>query len=79
VPKNIEEYAKKSGLVQVSNEAEIAKIVATVIKDNPKAASDIQAGEMKAIGFLVGQVMKESKGQANPELAAKLIKAQLKI
>ena len=77
VPKNIEEFAAQQGYIQVSDEGEIAKIVEQVIADNPKAAEDVRAGETKAIGFLVGQVMKASKGQANPSLAQDLIKQQL--
>lgn len=72
-----EEIAVAKNLIQVSDEGEIAKVVAEVLKDNPKAAQDVQNGEMKAIGFLVGQVMKISKGKANPGLAQKLIKEQL--
>lgn len=74
---DIEAYATTKGYIQVSNVDEINKIVATVIEENPKAASDVKNGEMKAIGFLVGQVMKLSKGSANPALAQKLIKKQL--
>jgi aspartyl-tRNA(Asn)/glutamyl-tRNA(Gln) amidotransferase subunit B len=77
VPKDIEELAKEKGYIQVSDEGEIAKIVGQVIADNPQAAADVKNGEMKAIGFLVGQVMKASKGQANPSLAQRLIKDQL--
>lgn len=66
--------AKEHDLLQVSDEAEIEAIVQTIIKANPKAAEDIKNGEDRAIGFLVGQVMKESKGKANPGLAQKLIK-----
>lgn len=66
-------------LLQVSDEAEIEKIVAQVITENPKAADDVKAGEAKAIGFLVGQVMKKSLGKANPGLAQKLIKKKLDI
>lgn len=69
--------AKERDLLQVSDEGEIEKIVAQIISDNPQAATDIKNGEMKAISFLVGQIMKESKGKANPELAQKLIKKQL--
>ncbi|MEK7059698.1 MAG: Asp-tRNA(Asn)/Glu-tRNA(Gln) amidotransferase subunit GatB [Patescibacteria group bacterium] len=76
-PKNIEEFATDKGYIQVSDEGEIAKIVTQVLADNPKAAEDVKNGEMKAIGFLVGQVMKESKGKANPSLAQDLIKKQL--
>ena len=78
VPKDIEEFATGKGYIQVSDEGEITKIVDQVLKDNPKAAEDVKGGEMKAIGFLVGQVMKASKGKANPSLAQDLIKKQLK-
>jgi aspartyl-tRNA(Asn)/glutamyl-tRNA(Gln) amidotransferase subunit B len=61
----------------VSDEGEIEKIVKQVIGENKQAAQDVSNGEMKAIGFLVGQVMKESKGKANPSLAQRLIKKQL--
>jgi aspartyl-tRNA(Asn)/glutamyl-tRNA(Gln) amidotransferase subunit B len=79
VPKDVEAYAAEKGLLQVSDEGEIAGIVKQVLADNPKAAEDVKNGEMKAIGFLVGQVMKHSKGQANPSLAQDLIKRQLRI
>ncbi len=71
--------AEKLNLLQVSDEDEIARIVTVVLKENPKAEEDIKNGETKAIGFLVGQVMKASKGQANPELAQRLIKKQLRL
>ena len=58
----------------VSDQAEIEKIVKGVIAANPKAADDVRSGEMKVIGFLVGQVMKESAGKADPALAQKLIR-----
>ncbi len=69
--------AKEHDLLQVSDEGEIEKIVEQVLHDNQKAAQDVKNGEQKAIGFLVGQVMKESKGKANPGLAQKLIKKHL--
>lgn len=72
-----EKIATEKNLLQVSDEGEIAKIVEQVLADNPKAAGDVQGGEMKAIGFLVGQVMKLSQGKANPALATELIKKQL--
>ncbi len=75
--KDPEAIAQAMSLLQVSDEDAIAKIVAQVLADNPKAAEDVANGETKAIGFLVGQVMKASKGQANPELAQKLIKKLL--
>jgi aspartyl-tRNA(Asn)/glutamyl-tRNA(Gln) amidotransferase subunit B len=69
--------AKAKNVLQVSDEGEIAKIVAKVLADNAQAAEDVKSGEMKAIGFLVGQVMKASQGKANPGLAQQLIKKQL--
>ncbi len=62
---------------QTSDETEIEKIVNEAIKENPKVVTDIKAGQEKAIGFLVGQVMGLSKGQANPALARKIIKQKL--
>ncbi len=78
LPEDIQKYAAEKGYIQVSDEGEIAKIVEQVIADNPKAAEDVKNGEMKAIGFLTGQVMKASKGKANPSLAQKLINEQLR-
>lgn len=61
----------------VSDEGEIEKIVEKIISENPKAAEDVRSGEMKAVGFLVGQIMKESKGKADPGLAQRIIKKKL--
>lgn len=74
-----EKIAEAKNLLQVSDEGAIAEIVAQVLAQNAKAAEDIKNGEMKAIGFLVGQVMKASSGKANPALATQLIKKQLGI
>jgi len=73
------ELANAQSLLQNSDESAIATIVDAVIADpaNQKAVEDIRAGNDKAIGFLVGQVMKQSKGQANPALAQKLIKERI--
>jgi aspartyl-tRNA(Asn)/glutamyl-tRNA(Gln) amidotransferase subunit B len=79
LPGNIEALAKDKGYIQESDEAAIAAIVAEVIAANPKAAEDVANGEMKAIGFLTGQVMKASKGKANPALATQLIKKHLRV
>lgn len=77
LPSDIEKYAQEKGYIQVSDEATIEKIVASVLAANEQASQDVKDGEMKAIGFLVGQVMKESKGKANPSMAQDLIKKQL--
>jgi len=77
IPSDMLGFVQDKGLVQVSDEGEINKIVEQVIQGNPKAAEDVKSGEMKAIGFLVGQAMKASQGKANPSLAQDLIKKQL--
>jgi len=77
LPDNIAGYAKDQGFTQVSDETEILKVVMSVLSENAKAAEDVKRGELKAVGFLVGQVMKESKGKANPELASEIIRRQL--
>jgi aspartyl-tRNA(Asn)/glutamyl-tRNA(Gln) amidotransferase subunit B len=66
-------------LLQVSDEGAIADIVDQVLADeaNAKAIEDIKNGNEKVIGFLVGQVMKLSKGKANPSMAQKLIRERL--
>ena len=74
-----EDIAKEKNLLQVSDESAIATIVDEVLNDPASAASiaDIKAGKDKAIGYLVGQIMKKSQGKANPSLAQKLIRERL--
>ncbi|MEL7633998.1 MULTISPECIES: Asp-tRNA(Asn)/Glu-tRNA(Gln) amidotransferase subunit GatB [Sporomusa] len=75
--KDAETIVKEQGLVQISDEGAIVAIVDGVIAANPQSVADFNAGKEKAIGFLVGQVMKQSKGRANPELVNKLLKERL--
>lgn len=67
------QIVEEKGLVQISDEGAIKNIVEQVVANNPQSVEDYKAGKQKAIGFLVGQVMKESKGKANPALANKLL------
>lgn len=69
---------EEKGLVQISDEGAIQAIVDQVIERNPQSVADFKAGKERAVGFLVGQVMKETKGKANPGLVNKLIMAKLK-
>lgn len=73
------QIAEQKNLLQVSDETVIAKIVDEIITDpaNQKAVEDIKSGNQKVIGYLVGLVMKESKGKANPGLVQKLIRERL--
>ena len=75
--KKAAEIVQEQGLVQISDKDAIAAIIAQVIADNPKSVQDFKAGTEKALGFLVGQVMKISKGRANPEMANQLLREKL--
>lgn len=77
LPKDIAGFAEAEGLIQLSDTSELDKIVSEVLTGNQKAADDVRNGETKAIGFLIGQCMKLSKGQGNPQLFQELIKKQL--
>lgn len=59
---------------QMSDSSELTGIIEKIVDDNPKSVEDIAAGNKKAYGFLTGQVMKATKGQANPQLANKIIR-----
>lgn len=72
-----EEIVREKGLVQISDEGELARIVEAVIAANPKSVADFQGGKAAALGFLVGQVMKETKGRANPGLVNQLLRSRL--
>ncbi|OBR69536.1 aspartyl/glutamyl-tRNA amidotransferase subunit B [Paenibacillus oryzae] len=69
---------EEQGLVQISDEGALLGIVDEVIGRNPQSVEDFRAGKDKAIGFLVGQIMKETKGKANPALVNKLLMERLK-
>jgi len=72
-----EVIAKSKNLIQVSDVGELEMLVLEILSNNQRAADDIKNGEMKAIGFLVGQVMKVSHGKANPQVVQDIIKQQL--
>ncbi|MDQ6421522.1 Asp-tRNA(Asn)/Glu-tRNA(Gln) amidotransferase subunit GatB [Paenibacillus sp. LHD-117] len=71
------QIVEEQGLVQISDEGAIIGIVDAVIERNPQSVEDFRAGKEKAIGFLVGQIMKETKGKANPALVNKLLLERL--
>ncbi len=75
--KDVEVYAGQHGFIQESDETALEKVVDQVIAENPRAASDVKSGELKAVGFLVGQVMKHTQGRANPGLVQQLLKKKL--
>jgi aspartyl-tRNA(Asn)/glutamyl-tRNA(Gln) amidotransferase subunit B len=64
---------EEQGLVQISDEGELKRVVEEVVAANPQAVQDFKNGNDKAIGFFVGQVMKQTKGKANPPMVNKLL------
>ena len=75
--KPAETIVKEKGLVQISDEGAIVAIVDAVIAANPQSIEDYKAGKEKALGFLVGQIMKQTKGRANPEMVNKLLRERI--
>jgi len=76
--KEAAEIVKEKGLVQVTDSAEIEKIIDKVMEANPKQVQDVKTGKDKILGFLVGQVMKESKGKANPQMVNDILIKKIK-
>ena len=76
-PKNPEEIIKEKGWIQISDEGAIKEIVMKILENNPQSIIDYKAGKDRALGFLVGQAMKETKGKANPQLLNKLFLDEL--
>jgi len=72
-----EDIVKAKGLVQITGEAEVYPVVDRVIAENPDVVEKIAGGDVKAMGFLVGQVMKYTQGRANPQLVNKLLRERL--
>lgn len=74
---NPDDIVKAQGLVQISDTAELSKLVDEVVGNNPKAVEDFKAGKKKAVGALVGQIMKATKGKANPRVINELLNKKL--
>ena len=72
-----QEIVKDQGFGQISDEAKLNEIVEKVITNNHKSVEDYLAGKEKSFGFLIGQIMKETKGQANPQLVNSILKDAL--
>jgi len=72
-----EQIVKDKGLVQISDEGALLKIITEILDSNQQSIDDYKNGKAKAVGFLVGQVMKATKGQANPPMVNKLLVQEL--
>jgi aspartyl-tRNA(Asn)/glutamyl-tRNA(Gln) amidotransferase subunit B len=73
----VDEIIEKRGLTQISDSASIDKLVAEVIAANPTQVEQFRAGKQQVLGFLVGQVMKASRGKANPQQVNDALRKQL--
>jgi aspartyl-tRNA(Asn)/glutamyl-tRNA(Gln) amidotransferase subunit B len=71
------EIVKEEGLSQISDEEKIKELVLETIKKNPRSVKHYQEGKTQVLGFLVGQMMKETQGTANPQLVNKILKESL--
>jgi len=76
-PKDPEEIIKEKGWIQISDEGAIKEVVLKILEANPQSIVDYKAGRDRALGFLVGQAMKETRGKANPQLLNKLFLEEL--
>ncbi|MFC3039757.1 Asp-tRNA(Asn)/Glu-tRNA(Gln) amidotransferase subunit GatB [Virgibacillus xinjiangensis] len=72
-----EKIVKEKGLVQISDEGQLKEIISKVLDENEQSITDYKNGKGKAMGYLVGQVMKATKGQANPPMVNKILKEEL--
>ena len=71
------QIVKERGLVQMSDEGELAALVAEIVAANPDQAQQFREGKTKVLGFFVGQLMQKTRGQANPQLANQLFTREL--
>ncbi|SDK36504.1 Asp-tRNA(Asn)/Glu-tRNA(Gln) amidotransferase subunit GatB [Sediminibacillus albus] len=72
-----EQIVKDKGLVQISDEGQLKEIVTGILDENEQSIIDYKNGKDRALGFLVGQVMKATKGQANPPMVNKILKEEM--
>jgi aspartyl-tRNA(Asn)/glutamyl-tRNA(Gln) amidotransferase subunit B len=75
--RSADESVAAEGLAQIGDEGAVVTIVRDVIARNPDAVAQYRGGKAQTFGFLVGQVMKASRGKANPTLANELLKREL--
>lgn len=72
-----EKIVKEKGLVQISDEGQLKEVITQVLDENEQSIADYKDGKGRALGFLVGQVMKATKGQANPQMANKILEEEI--
>ncbi len=77
-PQDPEKIIKEKGWIQISDEGAIKEVVSKILEANPQSIADYKAGKDRALGFLVGQAMKETKGKANPKMLNQMFLEELK-
>jgi aspartyl-tRNA(Asn)/glutamyl-tRNA(Gln) amidotransferase subunit B len=75
--RNPEAIVKEKGLVQISDAGSLAPLIDDIVNNNPKVVQDYKNGKEKAFGFFIGQIMKATRGQANPEMVNRLLQEKL--
>ncbi len=76
-PRSPEQIIKEKGWIQISDEGAIKEVVQKILEANPNSIADYKAGKDRALGYLVGQAMKETKGKANPQMLNKMFLEEL--
>ena len=76
-PRSPKKIVEEKGWIQISDEGKIKEVVLKVLEANPQSIVDFKAGKDRALGFLVGQAMKETKGQANPKMLNEMFLEEL--
>ncbi len=72
------DIVSSKNLLQVSDSGELEAVVERVISNNPAPVEDFKAGKEASLQFLVGRIMKETKGRANPQVLAEMIREKIK-
>ena len=71
-------WVKAKGLIQLSDPDQLNPIIKSIVDDNSQSVEDFKNGKDRAVGFLIGQIMKQTKGQANPKVVNQLLMKELK-
>ena len=77
-PRDPEDIIDEKGWVQISDEGAIKDVVLKILEENPQSVADYKGGKDRALGYLVGQAMKETRGKANPQMLNKMFLEELK-
>ena len=68
---------EEKDLKQVSDKGQLEEVIGQVIEENPQAVEDFKTGKGNALQFMVGQVMKATRGQANPQIVSQILKERI--